>query len=180
MLNDKRDVNVIVSANDEDSTLGGVSVGIHDHLNDLWYIFGGENLEAGETYEIGGGADVVPVTLKQVFVGGDPMAGASIRSFDEEGKPVALRSNTTQTFTLYCYYIKTGNSYAFYPLVCGLSLPNSLVTNYTISISSNSGTAKFGYEGVSGTRQGLINVTGITESNIEGLEVTLTFTKNGG
>ena len=55
LLNNKRDVDVLVSTNEEDSTLDLVAVTIEDHLNDLKYAFFGENLEAGEVYEIGAG-----------------------------------------------------------------------------------------------------------------------------
>lgn len=55
LLNNKRDVDVLVSTNEEDSTLDLVAVTIEDHLNDLKYAFWGENLEAGEVYEIGAG-----------------------------------------------------------------------------------------------------------------------------
>lgn len=61
LLNNKRDVDVIVSTNEDDSTLGAVAVTIEDHLNDLKYTFGGENLEAGEVYEIGAGGDSIPI-----------------------------------------------------------------------------------------------------------------------
>ena len=53
LLNNKRDVDVLVSTNEDDSTLGGIAVTVEDHLNDLKYAFFGENLEAGEVYEIG-------------------------------------------------------------------------------------------------------------------------------
>lgn len=69
LLNNKRDVDILVSTNEDDSTLGGVAVTIEDHLNDLKYAFFGENLEAGEVYEIGGGGDtrlVIPTqTISQ-------------------------------------------------------------------------------------------------------------------
>lgn len=64
LLNNKRDVDVLVTTNEDDSTLGAVAVTIEDHLNDLHYAFFGENLEAGEVYEIGaggGGTSITPI-----------------------------------------------------------------------------------------------------------------------
>ena len=65
LLNNKRDVDVLVTTNEDDSTLGAVAVTIEDHLNDLHYAFFGENLEAGEVYEIGagGGDDLLKLTV---------------------------------------------------------------------------------------------------------------------
>ena len=67
LLNNKRDVDVLVSSNEDDSTLGGVAVTIEDHLNDLKYAFFGENLEAGEVYEIGVGGDTRLVIPSQTI-----------------------------------------------------------------------------------------------------------------
>ena len=63
LLNNKRDVDVLVSSNEDDSTLSLIAVTVEDHLNDLKYAFFGENLEAGEVYEIGagGGSSITPI-----------------------------------------------------------------------------------------------------------------------
>lgn len=67
LLNNKRYVDVVVSTNEDDSTIESVAVGIHDNLNDLQYTFTGEGLEAGETYTIGEGSsgDLAWVIPKQ-------------------------------------------------------------------------------------------------------------------
>ena len=64
LLNNKRDVDVLVTTNEDDSTLGAVAVTVEDHLNDLKYAFFGTDLEAGEVYEIGGGGESPIVYIK--------------------------------------------------------------------------------------------------------------------
>ena len=63
LLNNKRDVDILVSSDEDDSTLAGVAVTIEDHLNDLKYAFFGTDLEAGEVYEIGAGGGGSPVRV---------------------------------------------------------------------------------------------------------------------
>ena len=107
LLNNKRDVDVLVTTNEDDSTLGRIAVTVEDHLNDLKYAFFGENLEAGEVYEIGaGGGDLTTATMSVSNTSShEAIIGAPIVDTENNylivNAPVA--KNTDATFTVVLY-----------------------------------------------------------------------------
>ena len=107
LLNNKRDVDVLVTTNEDDSTLGGIAVTVEDHLNDLKYAFFGENLEAGEVYEIGGeSGDFTTATMSVSNISThEAIIGAPIVDTENGyliiNAPVA--KNTDASFTVVLY-----------------------------------------------------------------------------
>lgn len=123
LLNNKRDVDVLVSTDEDDSTLNGIAVTVEDHLNDLKYAFFGTDLEAGEVYEIGAGGDSPIVYIKANIT--DVDANIDLYDYDSTYTYANLSSSyfTDESGTIFSPYFTTTHS----RIVSGLTGTGSLV-----------------------------------------------------